>query len=439
MKNINIEILNLDELISHIEHLHPELVHAFKKSEISKKYRFYKAKYRYGDKILSKKDIYLSLSDGGSVCINNAEISKELQEDLQYDTKTQDPLALFLTKISEAYFHKKNVLHSSSLLAPGNFIGIPRALNVGNSARSTITDVEINAGCRSSFMLSKISHKNVYKKISKITGIDISVPTSYENHWPSFVDIANALNSEWCCEVIYFPRNFIEDLKTIELAPINVGLNNIHTKTYNIKHSAGNIWNLLYFAELEKDKLLQKNNLFYLDIVKHLFMLSANSAIGFQPATSDETAPNSVIQDFYKTKYGLENTLIMEPTTFNYKLPDQKPVYLSLNYQDIMTKSLDKSKKKTNLSILNEIQYLHNLYLQYIAKESSLRDSSLYELTKQVCIDHFHSYSLDSTTNHIINIENIFLEDERFSNSHADLESIKTAAFFRGGIRFKKI
>lgn len=430
---LNVTRLPVTDILLELKDLQPQLCEALKNTKMKKEYFCYKAKYKFGDKILHNGMIYLSDINGKSISVDDNSLPDSFKNDLTYDSKVHDPLAIFLNKTSEAYYLKNNIVADSFLLQPGSVIGIPRALNPLDT-RSSISNREINAGGRSLFFLAKISDRKIYQKIAKLSGIDLNVPSSYEQHWSTMVQLANKLSSDWCCEVIYFSRDFIDDLKNPEMAQINVSLNNIHTSTYDMKHNNANIWNVLYFMSIEKDNLLYKYNLNYINVIKHIFMVYANSNLGYVPTINDDMCPAKMLQSFFNESYGLINPIIMQPANFNYKNPQQLPVYLSLNYKEVMTNTLDKHGKKTNLAILSEIKYLLNVYCKDILEDKSFSDTMLFDLVEHVETIFFHSHSESSIDTE--ELKKILLADKRFNcDSNADnFEAIKNAMFFTGSI-----
>lgn len=433
ISNFNLQIITLKELSVFIRTLQPELSRALEDISLNKNYNCYKAIYRYGETILKNGVIHLTNDNGNSIPLNHDSIPLEIKNDLIYDSKVEDPLSIFLNKISEALILKDNYIVHSTLLKPGSVIGIPRALNSSNT-RSSISSYEINAGGRSMFMLTKISDHKIYQRILKLHNFNLNVPLSYEEHWPTFVQIAKNLSSDWCCEVIFFSRAFINDLKNPEMSSIYIGLNKIYTSSYNIKHNNSSIWNMLYFMGIENDNLLFKYNTNYINIIKHIFMVAANSEIGYAPAIDDEMAPVKIINKFFREIYGVSNPIIMIPTFFNYE-NDSQAVYLSLNYQKILVSILDKSHKKTNLAILSQIKYIFGIYYKNIMNDINLSEIVLAELLKNIEVLFFHAQA-DGIEDNIISLHSIISSDERFNctDNSNNFDAIKSAPFFNGAI-----
>ncbi|MEY4937361.1 MAG: hypothetical protein RIS64_3720, partial [Bacteroidota bacterium] len=56
---------------------------------------------------------------------------------------------------------------------------------------------------------------------------------SFFEQWPIFVELSRTLAPEWKSEVLYFSRDWINQLKTPERAEISNYLMQIHRSTYN--------------------------------------------------------------------------------------------------------------------------------------------------------------------------------------------------------------
>lgn len=102
LKTKNGDILAVEELtgvdiVSQLESINPDLSVVLAASLGDNcDYKFYKASYQFGDKIIFKNKCYLPLRDGGSVAFNSALLPDDLYDALSYDPGTEDPLAFVL-------------------------------------------------------------------------------------------------------------------------------------------------------------------------------------------------------------------------------------------------------------------------------------------------------------------------------------------------------
>lgn len=435
---ILLEVLTGEQLLSMLSSNFPEITEVLKSSEImTETLQFYKARYRFGDDIITNQKIYFALKEGKKISIDDASFPTAIAKDIMGDDPLNNPLGLIISHGAEVYLYKDSATHTDSILYPGDFIGVPRALDPGNLSRSSILEYNICAGARSVFMLQKISNKQMYRNIAKNTHIDVNCPVSFEDHWKTFADIARGSKNEWMFDIIYFPRRFIDLMHDTKYHRIYVYLNKLYSKSYGIKHSTFNLWQVLYFMGIEKNYLSAKYNPLYINIVKSLFMIAAKSAIAFQPSSTEIVLPLKDIQSFYENEYGLENPVIMEPTYFDYTLPSQQALYLSLNFQESMRHIIDKSSKKTKISVLEDLKYLLDKYLSNLEDEKIFKNQALRDLIKHTKFSYFHN-SIDIKLSPHVAMARVILEkDPRFLTDKLDEESIDylaSAHFFTGGI-----
>ncbi|MEN9391362.1 MAG: hypothetical protein RL017_660, partial [Pseudomonadota bacterium] len=353
--------------------------------------------------------------------------------DLAYDFDTEDPLGIVISKTSEFYISAQDGTYPHSLITPGQMFGITRAvdtLDVLPSASALIWN--LNAGAKSLFMLSKISDKESHYKLQQKYKIKSQVPASTNEHFALFVELSRKINSNWQSEIIYFPRDWINKLKTAAWAEISTTLIHNHRKSYNLWHNQMVLWNAA-FIEIEQEKSLINYPMYSLATAKQMFIIAGNSAIGFKPATTDEMGPMAELQELYINVYGLKgtnnNAVIMEPAKFdvNAKLP----IYYSINKPTFIQNSLEASKKKSQILLLEEIRWINEIYRKNIlAKKEHVK--FLYNVTAATNFEYYHTNPQDYE-----NIKEASLlakEDERFTKNLPGLFP-STSSFFKGCIK----
>lgn len=431
--------INLAELIAILENKFPDISLLLNRNEIfDYNFNFYRASYKFGDHIIHNNAIHFSLGDGNCISIHDKSVPKNIREEI-IGNENHEPFGLVIEKSLEVYSLKDDSLYSEYLVNPGNFIGAPRTLDPQNNNRSSILSYNISAGSRSAFMLQKISNRRNYQHILRQNDLDIYPPNDTKEHWKTFADIANKTNSTWSCEIIFFPRAFIDLLQTDKFAHIYIYINKIYAKSYNVRHSLLNLWQFLYFLGLKKNYLSSKYNPVYINAIKHIFMVAANSGIGLIPSINEDKVPLKTLQDFFKNFYGINSPIIMEPAYFDYT-DEQNIIYLSLNHQLTMSTLSEKSTKKTKIMILDDVKYLFDSYLSQLQSEKQFHNSILYKAIEGSNFTYFHN-SLDiKSTKHIISAESIIQQDPRFNcNNNEDLlNQIASSSFFAGGIVISK-
>lgn len=400
-------------------------------------YVFYRASYRFGDKIISNGKCYLPLQNGGSIAFNDLDIPDTLRNDLNYDKK-EDPLGLVLSKNSEFYLLGNDGVHTQSVVCPGQMFGIPKAIDANaNDASTSALELNLNAGSRSLFMLSRIADQAYHSKIQKHYGIELSVPSTSQEHWAIFVDIANKANSPWRCEVIYFSRKWINQVKNDDWAPIARRLSEINRASYSIWHKVADLWNQT-FHEIERDRKLDRYySLQSIDAGKQLFKLAGHINYGFKPTTNDDSAPISLIIDAYTNIYdklAKQNYLpiIMEAAKFD--INRKYPIYYSINHSAVNQDELEFSKNKSQIARIDEIRRVVENYTKIILEEKN-HVKSLYDVTKATAFSYYHINPEDYDK--INNAALIGNDDIRFANGKSATFPANSL-FFRGCVKISR-
>lgn len=210
--------------------------------------------------------------------------------------------------------------------------GIPRALdkNVYQTSTSAL-NVNLNAGAKSLFMLSGIRDQHYHKNLQEHYGIKLPAPDSLNKHWQIFADITQKSKSPWRCEVLYFPRKWIDRLKSQE-------------------------WIIL------ADYLMQMHRSYY-----------------------------NVWQNIYKARCK-QNTVILEPAKFNIRTSE--PVYYSLNFSAITQNILESAKKKSQISWLDEVWRVSQIYMNSILTNYQ-NTKPLYDVVNETIFYYYHSNPQD--------------------------------------------
>ena len=437
---LDVEELNLREVVNIIAKINPNLAKTMNLLDDGLNYTFYKASYRFGDRIINNGKCYLPLMSGGSISFDDPELPDTLRNDLSYDKeKKEEPLGIALNKNSEFYLLGKNGVQTQSILHPGQVFGVPRATDANANNNSTsVLESNLNAGSRLLFMLSKISDKIGHAKIQEHYEITMKAPATQQDHWALFVEIANKSDCKWRSEIIYFPRKLISQLKNIEWAALANCLMHTHRASYNIGHRVTRFWNQA-FHEIENDKQLAR---FYsmqsIETAKELFRLAAGITYGFKPATNNNSAPISLIVDTYTNVYnqlGKQNHLpiIMESAKFD--LHNSKPIYYSINHLVSTRDDLEASRKKSQIARLDEIQRVESWYTGTILGNKDNVPPSLYDVASSTKFTYYHTDS--ANYNKINNAALLATEDTRFTNG--ECETFPTSSlFFKGCIKISR-
>jgi len=267
-------------------------------------------------------------------------------------------------------------------------------------------------------------------------GIPQEVPESLTAHWQIFVEIAKLTNCPWRAEIIYFPRKLIRKLQESSCADLVNCLMQLHRASYNIWHNVSSVWNNAFY-DIEQAQHLTNYPMYSLNTAKHLFILAANSVPGFKPATNDTSAPISLITDAYINVYKIaqknNNAVIMEPATFD---PRQSlPIYYSLNHPTFIQNNLEASRKKSHITLLEEIRWVSDVYVKAILA-TKMNVKSLYDVAHDTDFTYYHS--TPQGYKNILDAELIAKEDQRFITEQQPGEFPNNSPFFKGCIKISR-
>lgn len=395
-------------------------------------YRFYKVKYKFGAKIIGNGHYYLPLCNGNSIRFDDHELPDPLRTDLSYDKRTGDPLGLILNKNSEIYKSAQDRVQSYQVLKPGDMFGIPRAIDkTASEMTSSVSRLNLNAGGRSILMLSKISDQEQHHKLQTYFKTDLPAPKSFLDQWAVFVDICR--ESEWYSEIILFPENFINKIKSSEWLVLSNYLIQKHRASYGVSHYKSGIWNS-DFNEIEHDRGLIKYKMRPLLTAKHLIYLAAGGAPGLKPAITDDSAPIAMLKkayiDLYKIAQPKHNIILMDPTKFN-----NDPIYFSLSYPTFTQNYLEASNKKSNIELIEEVKWLLHTYIRAILNNKGNIDELLYDVVTRITFPCYHSSPKGHAS--IFDAALLAAEDLRFTQGNIETFPI-TSQFFKGCVKIAK-
>lgn len=437
-KSLNIEILNNQEVLDILEDLLPNFAKAIKRCE-DIDCNVYKVDYPFGAEIIRNGKIYLPLDNGGSIALNDPMLPDVIAKDLNFNPATEDPLVLVLNKKSEFYYRPSSGrIMSHAIVEPGSMIGIPRATYVpepGSTLPKSSLCWELNAGARFLFMLAKIADKSKYDKLSKNLKVKIHPPTSTENQWDVFTELAKKCGSPWRSSLLFFPRKWIELITQEDYLAISSYLMHRQRASYNVLHNRIVLWNTA-LNEIEKQKRMIYAP-YVLSTARQFLYIAAQGSVGFKPAINDESAPITFFQEIFENGYGLldenQSSIIMEPGYIN--LEDGEPIYYSLNHPILAEHKPDTFKGKSQITLLDELSRAVNSYKSGVIDSYDINiPPDLAQIVTTADFEFYHSNDDPVNYKNIQNSRLIIEEDKRFLFNQKT-PFAENSSFFKGCIK----
>lgn len=435
---LNVEELSWDEVHPLIRKVLPNLSKMMESYD-NDDFKFYKATYQFGAKIFHSGKCYLPTLDGNVIEMNDQSLPDRLAKNLNYDTTSEDPFGIILSKQSELYLETGSRAMSHAIVNPGYTFGIPRAIEpegFNEHSRSSLA-WNLNAGSRSIFFLTKISSKLKHEKLCKTLKIRTKMPEHIEGEWSVFTDIVKALDSKWCSEVLFFSRDFVKQVKKMESFQLANYLMMMHRSSYNVWHNTALIWNAV-FSEIEQKKYLTSYSMYSIFTARQLFLIAANSAVGFKPALNDEAAPFSEIKKVYNESYGFmedgQSDIMMLPSNLDLKIEDS--IYYSVNNPMLAEYTPDTFKGKSLISLLEEVMMIVRTYQESILSNHS-NVESLYKIASTTVFSFYHGSTNDDNYKNVLSVEELALHDGRFLEASNGIFP-DTSGFFKGCVKITR-
>lgn len=355
----------------------------------------YKASYPFGSTIIDGSQMYLPYKDGSLITLDDPR-AESFRDILGYNTESGHgniPLSIVLDKTFELYIKAEDRVIPFSLLSKGNIFGLWGSLN------RTLSYVaprvwHMTAGVYDLFALAKLTDLPSYKKLSKARGLRQPLPRNLLAQGRMLTQMTQHrdFDSDWHAEVLFFPKECLEKREGL-WANFHLFLHEMAwagTEYWRNKVVFDYIWDS-FVKELVREDIRVTPQV--VDIVQHLIRIGLGVLPGFCPATDDEAAPVSGLQQDLIKLYGLKHfaPTIMVPRHLS---KDQKRyVYWSLQLPSHF-ESTPKTKITTStLSMLREVRHLLDRFCKAVLDNRipAVAETPFYDFIKMVHFDCFHS------------------------------------------------
>lgn len=404
----------------------------------SDKYHFYHVKAPFGFQLLRNGLFYLPTPENNDgIALNGPKMPKKIQEALHYNLYS-NPVMLVLSKTLELYMTFAEQVIPFTLYEAGNLFGLTRILDLPtnlNPSHVEISNWDMTSGMRSCFMLPKVSQLGGHKNLQKHYGVIADQPTTLNDHWHIFSEIANSQRHKsppWFSEFLLFSQDWFTTFH--DNAWLKLWLYFYQSnKAIMAFWSNSFTWDL-NFSRIQHRKNIRPTSSGVTETVKNLFAMATGSIPAFQAAQNDNGLPIKAIQDAYVNVYNLKNymPLIMQPAYLGKH--NKAPVYYSLQYHVYDTKYQINSRhsKVSAMSILDEIHRILLRHLDELTK-GKLKDETtpLHEVQEKVKFQMFHTLE---TIGENVKLSNTLQQTDQQLTCHNYSQNMvfpESASFFR--------
>jgi len=423
-----------------IRRLNSELADIIDDLDPSNDLRLYRAKYSYGSEHLKYGKLFLPGPDKELIALTNPKVPKQIYDDLSYNLGSH-PVAFILDKTIEMYmsFNYRQTAVPFMQVSKGHLISTSGVLRSNLLSHHAPFLWNLSAGARSILMLPKISKAKNYQHLRRSCGHRIHAPDGMKDHWELFKTLNDYhLLGDWQLQVIFFSKSWFDKLDTPKFAKFKLYLERDLYKKFDY-FATQQFWNN-YFSMLNNMANIKPDSYIY-DTVRHLLLISMGALPGMAPATNEESAPITALQQLFQDNYKLEKykPIIIEAKKFDF-FANSDPVYYSLNYTNAHELSAKSNDNTSTIMELYEVKCLLQYYLRKMEEnELNISKTVMAEIPKHVEFNFFHN----SPQNYkdIQPSEHIFESDPNFTNTlykHIkNIENPTAAPFVSGCIQIK--
>lgn len=395
------------------------------------------ANYPYGVDIHLDGETYYPAPNNTLATIDEPCIDNTFKKLLSYNSC---PLGLIINKACEVYIESDEGRSIPfKLFEPGTTFGVWEIMETPLIQMRKPWSWNISSGARTIFLLPSVNERNAFNKLKNAYGIKSHMPNTIFDQRKVFAEIAQHSNTDWNTQILYFPKEWLEDdslaLSKLKQHWYMEAWNQTQLWTHNIAFGYSTE---LFISELKKRRQTPKHYL--IDTVKHLINIGSNTVTGFTPLTnSDLTIPCELIQSAYISTYKLKYYFptLMQPG-FILDGADVNYCYYSLQYPTLPEKPPELSNFPSVLKTLRELKIDMSVFIELIQQWPEVKANNKIDLLQNVTFDYFHSEN--DKQNEVKKLDGLLSEDPKLK-SRDDIYGPRlqpeTSHFFRGCVRIK--
>jgi len=429
MTKLLLERLHWRDVKDDVKKVNPELFETIEHINPPDDCYLYKTSYQYGDYFCRKGVFQIPTANGLKVFSKVA--SKELLDELNYNYPTH-PAGLTFNKCIDCFAELDDRVIPLFLFQPGEIFGIGIMLvNYKETIHTGSSVWDMTTGCRSVFMLPKISQAHKYKNLRRLTGHEIETPKTMLEHFGVFKELATAMESNWRSDVLFFGHKWFERMHKEQWKELELVF-------YKTLHERLKFWANIFPWDLSFSQALAKRNIKHVgsiaNYVKQIFAVSTGQILAHQPSTNDDKLPLQSLQEIFVEKYRLKeyNPIIFEGDTYK-----NKPIYLSPQFPTIdNTPNMD--KLPSTVTYLDDIAYHFNRTMStFKTGRLDFQWTPVVDLMENIEVNFYHPFNQDHKN--IYTIEQLLQTDSRLtlSNFPSNNKFPDNARFMNGCIQLR--
>ncbi len=311
------------------------------------------------------------------------------------DPQTNPGLSLILEKRCELFFEYPDIKPTYRVYRSGNILCAWHIF--ADKMQPQAHDLwKLTAGCRSVYMLPKISALRNHKVIQKKYDIGVVNPQELDDHWDVFYLIANSKvnnpENAWKATLLTFSDEWFTHRDDPAWAPFYHCIEHSLTEYRTI--DAKGPWLDSIFGGLMREKGINMTDPLK-EQMKTLVLLASSGIPGFREA-DEEALPLQQIQEAYTKHYGIKEyaPIIVAPEYMNWQ-PD-KNLYYSLNHPTSYMIAPYRNKRKSMVRYMFQLYWNFERLRSYVFKKLKVSpDSEMYQVLSQYAFDFYHDEAVE--------------------------------------------
>lgn len=432
----SVEEYTWNQVAENVRQVNPAFAEIVDEISPDSTYKLVLAKYPFGSTIIDNNIYHLPAQDGQISPAGDTSIASNIRQIL--DGYNKLPMGILLNNSVELFMDLEDRIVPFDFYMKGKIFALWGHLDPQISYQC-LQILNMTAGARSIGMLPKITDTLGHKRLQQATGIKLPPPGKIQDEWALFVEIYrnSPKTYPWFTEMLFFSKKWLHSIKN------DKAWARLHAFLLQEAWDSSSFWrgqmqfNTIFnkFIKYLSENQI-KSSAKYLDISRHLLMISLGALPGFAPAVDEIGLPTRLIQETYLDDYGAlrgYTPSIIQPQHFNFT----SPTYYSLQWPTLLEFA---PLPKTPVNIMTDLEEVHTLmeYFMTFLEDNffHMEDTPLLVL-KNIHYDGFHNSQ--SHNKKIKSSMTLPEKDKRFLHLSIDRKDNRTfcdaAQFMRGCIR----